>query len=52
MADGRFFPVQHPEFVAIAPGGRTVIVFEATGAFHILDTLLMTELDVPLPASS
>ena len=46
MADGRTFPVVHPDFVAQSPSGRTVIVFQADESYSILDLLLMTELQV------
>lgn len=46
MADGRFFLIQHPDFLSIAPSGRTVIVYELSDALHILDANLMTEVEV------
>jgi hypothetical protein len=46
MADGRSFHVPHPDFMSMSPTGRTVIVFEGGEEnFHILDLLLMTELE-------
>jgi hypothetical protein len=46
MADGRAFYVTHPDFVALSPSGRTVIVYEPDENFSILDLLLMSELQV------
>lgn len=46
MADGRNFPVLHPDFVAQSPSGRTVIVFQPDESYSVLDLLLMTELQV------
>jgi hypothetical protein len=46
MADGRSFPVAHPDFVAQSPSGRTVIVFQPDESYSVLDLLLMTELQV------
>jgi hypothetical protein len=46
MADGRTFPVSHPDFVAQSPSGRTVIVFQPDESYSVLDLLLMTELQV------
>ena len=46
MADGRSFPVTHPDFVAQSPSGRTVIVFQPDETYRVLDLLLMTELQV------
>jgi hypothetical protein len=46
MADGRAFPVTHPDFVAQSPSGRTVIVIQPDESYSVLDLLLMTELQV------
>lgn len=46
MADGRTFPVSHPDFVAQSPSGRTVIVIQPDDSYSVLDLLLMTELQV------
>lgn len=45
MADGRSFPVPHPEFLSMSPTGRTVIIFQENEEFSILDLLLMTEIE-------
>jgi hypothetical protein len=44
LADGRSLPVPHPEFLAITPPGRTVIVTKKDGTFEIVDLLLVTTL--------
>jgi hypothetical protein len=46
MADGRTFPVPHPDFLLLAPDRRTVVVAEIDGSVHILDASLMTEIDI------
>lgn len=46
MADGRAFPVAHPDFIALSPSGRTVIVFQPDESYSALDLLLMSELRV------
>jgi hypothetical protein len=46
MADGRSFSVEHPDFVALSPTGRTVIVFQRDDSYSVLDLLLMSELEV------
>jgi hypothetical protein len=46
MADGCEFPVSHPDFVALSPSGRTVIVCSSGDACSVFDLLLMTELQV------
>ena len=45
MADGRSLLVPHPDFLAMTPIGRTAIVFEADDEMHIVDLLLMTEIE-------
>jgi hypothetical protein len=47
MVDGRVFPVPHPDFVAVSPTGRTVIVFQPDDSYSVVDLLLMSELEVP-----
>jgi hypothetical protein len=42
MADGRSFPVPHPDFISMHPTGRLVFVHEAKGGSQVLDRLLMT----------
>ena len=46
LADGRVFHIPHREFLSHSPNGRTVIVYEEDDSFHILDLLLVTELEV------
>ena len=38
-ADGREFPVPHPEFLWIIPAGRTIAVADQDGAADIIDLL-------------
>ena len=53
MGDGRSFRVDHPEFLARSPTGRTVVVYNHVGkGFSVLDMLLVTELEVHDPAPS
>jgi hypothetical protein len=46
MADGRAVPVVDPDFIALSPTGRTVIVFHHREDYSVLDLLLMSELQV------
>ncbi len=46
LADGREIPVQHREFLAPSPSGRTVIVYQPDDSFNIVDVLLVTALEV------
>ncbi|MCC6678768.1 MAG: hypothetical protein IT436_16675 [Phycisphaerales bacterium] len=47
LTDGRSFRVDHPEFLSITGGGRTVIVgYSDRDAIEILDLLLVTSIEV------
>lgn len=48
-ADGRQFPVPHPDFLSMSPTGRTVVVFQTDGSASIVDLLLMTGLELSPP---
>jgi hypothetical protein len=44
LADGRSLPVEHPEFLAMTPPGRTIGVGLSDGTIEIVDLLLVTSL--------
>jgi hypothetical protein len=44
LADGRSLPVEHPEFLATSPTGRTIAVGLDDGTHEIVDLLLVTSL--------
>ena len=44
LADGRALPVLSPEFLAIAPPGRTIGVAGEDGTIESVDLLLVTSL--------
>jgi hypothetical protein len=46
LADGRAIPVHHPDFVAFAPSGRNLIVYQKGDDFNVVDLLLVTDLEV------
>jgi hypothetical protein len=46
LADGRHVSVEHPEFLAFSPRGRTAVVYQPDGSFDIIDLLLVTDLAV------
>jgi len=46
LADGRGVAVQHREFLAMSPSGRTVIVYQPDDSFNIIDLLLVTDIEV------
>jgi hypothetical protein len=52
LADGRQVADQHPEFMAAAPSGRTVTVYQPDDTMNIVDLLLVTDLEFPLAADS
>ena len=49
MADGRQFPIPHPDFLSMSPAGRTAVIFHPDGSASIVDLLLMTELELAAP---
>lgn len=46
LANGRKIPVEHREFMARAPSGRTVTVYSTDDAAHVIDLLLVTDLEI------
>ena len=46
LADGRSIPVHHQEFLATAPSGRTIIVYQPDDSFNVIDLLLVTDLEI------
>jgi hypothetical protein len=52
MADGRQFPIPHPDFLSMSPTGRTAVIFQTDGSASIVDLLLMTELELSPPSTS
>jgi len=48
LADGRRIFVASREFLASAPNGRTVVVYQPDNKLNIVDLLLVTEVEVEL----
>ena len=46
VADGGRIPVEHEDFVAVDPNGRELIVFLPDSTHQLIDTLLITRLEV------
>ena len=46
VADAGRIPVKHEDFVALAPTGRELIVYQPDGDYQIVDVLLVTRLQV------
>jgi hypothetical protein len=51
MADGRQVPVHHPDFMAAAPSGRTVTVYQPDDTLNVIDLLLVTDLEAKRPSN-
>ncbi len=49
LASGRQVNLQHPDFAAVPPVGRTVVVFTPEGRMNIIDLLLVTDLEADQP---
>jgi hypothetical protein len=47
LADGRALTVQSKEFLATAPSGRTVSLYQPDDSLNVIDLLLVTDLEVP-----
>ena len=45
MADGKSILVPHPDFISIHPTGRVVFVHKENGGSHLLDRMLMTQIE-------
>ena len=45
-ADGKEYTVKHPEFMAISPSGRTIVVSDTDDSFDIIDLLMITSIHV------
>jgi hypothetical protein len=46
LDDGRAIPVMHREFMASAPSGRTVTVYQPDDTMNVIDLLLVTDVEV------
>ena len=47
LAGGRSIPVRSPEFVQLPPEGRMIVVASLTDSAHVIDLLLVTDLEFP-----
>jgi hypothetical protein len=46
LADGRAIPVVHRDFIAAAPSGRTLAIYQPDDTFNLVDLLLVTDIEV------
>ena len=45
-SDGQTVHVPHPDYMLIAPGGDTLVVFDQDGLMHIMDTDHISKLEM------
>lgn len=48
LANGRAIPVHHRELIMAAPSGRTLVVMEPDDTMHIVDLLLVAEIELKI----
>jgi hypothetical protein len=48
LANGRQIPVHHRKLIIAAPSGRTLIVVEPDDTMHIIDLLLVADIELKL----
>jgi len=46
VADGGRIPVKHEDFVALAPTGREMLVYQPDGTWQVVDVMLVTRLQI------
>jgi len=46
LADGREIPVHRREFIAAAPSGRTIVVYQPDDRTNLIDLLLVTDIEI------
>ncbi len=51
LADGRRLVVEHREFMALSPSGRTITVHQPDDSLNIIDLLLVTDLEITTPSN-
>jgi len=49
MADGKEYPVPHPDHISLPPNASYVIVYDDQGSFTVLRLLTMTGLESKTP---
>ena len=47
MADGGCLPVEHADFVAMAPSGRELTVYLPDNSVHFVEMVMITRLEIP-----
>jgi hypothetical protein len=52
LAGGPVVRVPHPDYIALGPRGRTVVVYGANESFRVVDLMLVTEIQVEEPRSA
>jgi hypothetical protein len=49
LPDGRHVPVEHPDFIALSPTGRTVVVLHADESQSLIDPVLVSDITLRKP---
>jgi hypothetical protein len=51
LEDGRLIPFESPEYLSSSPSGRTFVVWQPNDHVHIVDFLLVTDLEIELTSN-
>lgn len=51
LGDGRTINVFHRDFIASAPTGRTLAIYQPDGICNIIDLLLVTDIELKPPTA-
>jgi len=46
LADGRNIRVEHPEFMAVSPMGRSAVIYGEDDSFEVVDVMMVTSITV------
>ncbi|MFM7151432.1 MAG: hypothetical protein ACKO23_16470 [Gemmataceae bacterium] len=49
LADGGIFTIPHPDFIAIGPNGRRIVIVHPDESMSILEPLLIVSMELPSP---
>lgn len=52
LVDGAEVTVRHPDFIAVEPNGRRLVVFGEDGSMSILEPFLILSIEIPAPQQS
>jgi hypothetical protein len=52
VADQRKYTIKHPEFVAIGPQNRSLVIWHDDGGGSFIDMRMVTGIDIPPPEAA